>query len=126
MPIFEYFCLDCRKKFSLLVGVSAHRVSSNCPVCGGTNYVRLISRIARVRSDEAIMEDLADPAKIGDPENPRDLARWARKMGSALGEDGGEDFDAMIDEMMEEEGSGGGEGGPGSPGENPGPLDEDL
>lgn len=126
MPIFEYYCSDCRKKFSLLVGVSAHKVSSACPTCGGSNYTRLISRIARVRSEEAIMEDLADPTRIGDPENPRDLARWAKKMGSALGEEGGEDFDAMVDEMMEEEAHGGGEHAPGSPEESPGDPGDDF
>jgi len=69
------------------------------------------------------MEELADPTKIGDPENPRDLARWARKMGSALGEEGGEDFDAMVDEMMEEEAHGGAEG---SRSGDPGAFDDDL
>ncbi|MBI3013901.1 MAG: zinc ribbon domain-containing protein [Candidatus Tectomicrobia bacterium] len=127
MPIFEYLCHDCRRKFSLLVGVSAHEVAASCPRCGGTNYRKLISRIARVRSEEAIMEELADPTKIGDPENPRDLARWARKMGSALGEEGGEDFDAMVDEMMEGESHGGEEGLSGhSREEDSSDFDDDL
>ncbi|HLC27139.1 MAG TPA: zinc ribbon domain-containing protein [bacterium] len=127
MPIFEYICHDCRKKFSLLVGVSAHGVASCCPKCGGTNYTKLISRIARVRSEEAIMEDLADPTKIGNPENPRDLARWARKMGSALGEEGGENFDAMVDEMMEGESHGGKEDPSGySGGEDSGDFADEL
>lgn len=53
-----------------------------------------------------MLEDLADPTKIGDFEDPRSLAKWAKQMGSALGEDGGEDFGAVVDEMMEAEGRG--------------------
>ena len=66
----------------------------------------MISRVARVRSEEAMLEDLADPTKIGDVEDPRSLAKWAKQMGSALGDEGGEDFGAVVDEMMEAEGSG--------------------
>jgi hypothetical protein len=53
-----------------------------------------------------MLEDLADPTKIGDMEDPRSLARWAKKMGSALGDEAGEDFGAVVDEMMETEGQG--------------------
>lgn len=53
-----------------------------------------------------MLEDLADPTKIGDFEDPRRLAKWAKNMGSALGEEGAEDFDAVVDEMMETEGRG--------------------
>jgi hypothetical protein len=63
----------------------------------------LISRIARVRSEDAMLEALADPTKIGDFEDPRSLAKWAKNMGSALGDESGEDFGAVVDEMMEAE-----------------------
>ena len=55
-----------------------------------------------------MLEDLADPSKIGDVDDPRNLARWAKSMGSALGDEGGEDFGAMMDEMLETEREGGG------------------
>ena len=67
---------------------------------------RLISRVARVRSEESRLESLADPAKLGDIDenNPASMARWMKRMGKELGEDLGEDFDSMVDEAMEEEG----------------------
>jgi hypothetical protein len=68
----------------------------------------LISRIARVRSEEAMLDALADPTKIGDFEDPRSLAKWAKNMGSALGDESGEDFGAVVDEMMEAEHQGDG------------------
>lgn len=66
----------------------------------------MISRVARVRSEDAMLEDLADPTKIGDVEDPRSIAKWAKQMGSALGDEAGEDFGAVVDEMMEAEGLG--------------------
>jgi hypothetical protein len=66
---------------------------------------KLISRIARVRSEESRMESLADPSKLGDinENDPASMARWMKRMGKELGEDLGEDFDAVVDQAMEEE-----------------------
>jgi len=114
MPIYEYRCNACGRSFAFLYGVSRDSRDPACPTCQGKNLSRLISRVARVRSEDAMLEDLADPTKIGDFEDPRHLARWAKNMGSALGEEAGEDFDAVVDEMMETEGRGpGGDDGPG-------------
>jgi hypothetical protein len=38
-----------------------------------------------------------------DENDPRSIARWAKKLGKELGEDAGEDWDSMVDEMLEEE-----------------------
>ncbi len=101
MPIYEYRCNACARSFTFLYGVSRDSRDPACPTCQGKSLSRLISRVARVRSEDAMLEDLADPAKIGDFEDPRHLAKWAKNMGSALGEEAGEDFDAVVDEMME-------------------------
>jgi putative FmdB family regulatory protein len=109
MPIYEYCCRACGRTFAFLYGVSRDSRDPACPACHGKDLSRLISRVARVRSEDAMLEDLADPTKIGDFEDPRSLAKWAKKMGSALGEEAGEDFGGMVDEMMEAERHGHGE-----------------
>jgi hypothetical protein len=67
-----------------------------------------MSRFARVRSEDARLDSLADPSKFGDLDenDPKSVARWAKKMGGELGEDLGEDFDQMMEEAVEEEASG--------------------
>jgi hypothetical protein len=87
--------------FSFLVGVVADAGEPVCPRCGSTRLKKLISRISRIRSKESVLEDLADPGEIGDPNDPKAVSRWAKKMGSAMGDEIGEDFDGSIDEMME-------------------------
>jgi putative FmdB family regulatory protein len=103
MPIYEYRCNACGRAFAFLYGVSRDSRDPACPACHGKELSRLISRIARVRSEEAMLEDLADPTKLGDFEDPRSLAKWAKNMGSALGDEAGDDFGAVVDEMMEAE-----------------------
>lgn len=121
MPIYEYRCNACQRTFTFLYGVARDSRDPACPACQGKDLSRLISRVARVRSEDAMLEDLADPTKIGDVEDPRHLAKWAKNMGSALGEDAGEDFGAAVDEMMEAEGR-----GPGGDERGGGSADEDL
>jgi hypothetical protein len=71
-----------------------------------------MSRFARVRSEDARLDSLADPSSFGDLDenDPKSVARWAKKMGGELGEDLGEDFDQMMEEAVEEEASGKGKG----------------
>ena len=102
MPIYEYLCTTCKKPFSFLVGVVANSGNPVCPRCGGKRLTKLISRVARIRSKGASLEELADPSQIGNPDDPRAVAQWAKKMGQTLGDETGEDFGQGLDEMMEE------------------------
>ncbi len=61
MPLYEYRCEECRRVFSILVGVSAERAVLRCPGCGSKRATKLISRIAPVvREDDFDDSDLDD------------------------------------------------------------------
>lgn len=88
-----------------------------CPMCGNRDLERLISRVAVVRSEESHLEDLTSGAALADLDenDPRSVARWARRMGGEMGEDLGPEFDEMVErmeagEMPEELSEDGGEG----------------
>jgi hypothetical protein len=74
---------------------------------------RVLSRVRVIRSEESRMESLADPSKWGDldEKDPKNMARWMKRMGKEMGEDMGEDVDQMVDEAMEEERASKSEGG---------------
>lgn len=112
MPIYEYLCQDCRRRVSILVRSISNPGTPVCPRCGGRHLERLMSRFARVRSEEDRLDSLADPSALGDVDenDPQSVARWAKKMGKELGEDVGEDFDQMMDEAMNEDVGGEGKG----------------
>jgi len=103
MPIYEYFCHDCRRRVSLLWRSYADLETKQaaCPRCGGSHLTRLISRVSVVRSEESRLEDLADPSMLAglDENDPKSLARWMRKMSQELGEDLGDEFNEVIDRL---------------------------
>lgn len=101
MPIYEYLCLNCNKPFSFLVGVIADAEEPHCGRCGGKHLQKLISRVARVRSKESSLEDLADPSKLGAMDDPKAMARWAKEMGKTMADETGEQLPEDFDEMME-------------------------
>ena len=72
-----------------------------CPVCGNGDLERLISRVAVVRSEESHLEDLTSGAALADLDenDPRSVARWARRLGGETGEDLGPEFDEMVERM---------------------------
>ena len=103
MPIYEYLCQDCGKVSSFIVLNIRDPHRPHCQRCQSGKMTRLISRVARVRSEESRLESLADPSKLAglDENDPAGMARWMKRMGKELGEDLGEDFDALVDEAGE-------------------------
>jgi putative FmdB family regulatory protein len=101
MPIYDYRCQDCRRRVSLLFRTYAAADGATCPHCGSSELSRLVTRFAVMRSEESRLEALADPSGFGDLDenDPRSMARWARRMGEELGEDAGPEYQEMIDQM---------------------------
>jgi putative FmdB family regulatory protein len=100
MPIYEYVCYDCKHRISLLWRsfADAQERQAICPRCGGTDLTRLISRVAMLRSEESRLDNLADPASMGDLDenDPRSLARFMRQMAGETGEDLGPEFEEVV------------------------------
>jgi putative FmdB family regulatory protein len=108
MPIYEYQCPECKGRFQKLVRGFSDPPGLACPRCGNAQVQRAVSRVSVLKSEEARIDALADPSAFAglDENDPRSIARWAKKMGKELGEDAGEDWDEMVDQMLEEELSG--------------------
>jgi putative FmdB family regulatory protein len=107
VPIYEYRCRKCRKRFSVLTLRVSERPAIECTHCGGHAADRLMSRFAMPKSEDARLDALADPGSLGDldAEDPKSVGRWMRKMGREMGDDlGGEDLDEMVDEIERGEG----------------------
>lgn len=101
MPIYEYACDSCRKKFSFFVrNVTTHRTPA-CPKCGKKGMQRVISSFRVGRSEESRLEKLADPSTFAgiDEKDPRSLARMMKKLGGELGEEMPEEMDEMCERL---------------------------
>lgn len=117
MPIYDYRCASCGRRSSILVRSFSSEATPSCPACKSTQMRKLVSRFAVVRSEDSRLESMADPSTFADVDenNPRSVAKWARRMGKELGEEAGPEFDEMVDrmeagEMGEEDLAGAGEG----------------
>lgn len=101
MPIYEFVCDKCGKRFSALVGMIAQPKPLACPRCGGTALTKQVSRFARVRSEDEALESLTDETKYGDIENdPKAMRDWVRDMGKAMDEDMDEDLEQALEEEL--------------------------
>ena len=99
MPIYEYVCNSCGKRYKRLVGVVSNPEPISCPECKSLDNRRLISRFARVRSDDDALDSIADEVEsMGDESDPRALRRLMRDMSSAIGEDMDDDIEQMIED----------------------------
>lgn len=115
MPIYEYACESCRKKFDILTLRVSEKPKAECIHCGSKKVRRLMSKFAMVRSEESRMEAMADPSNFSglDENDPKSMARWMKKMGKELGEDVADgEMDEMVDKMESGELDAEGEGGP--------------
>ncbi len=104
MPIYEFVCAQCQRKFRKLVGVVAQTSPLQCPRCLSTELNRQMSRFARVRSEDETLDALTDEMEaIGETEDPKAMRRLVREMGKEMGEDIDEDFEQMMEAETSEE-----------------------
>lgn len=105
MPLYEFRCLDCKKKFEISVSYDEYgTVEVHCVYCESGNVQRKIGRIRIAKSEDSRIENLAsdfsDPSALdGLEEDPRALGRMMRKMSNELGEEMGPEFDEVIDRL---------------------------
>jgi len=102
MPIYEYRCDECRKTFSVLCRISELAEHPPCEKCSSARTRRLVSRVRTIRSEDQILESMADPTTLSglDENDPRSVARWAKKMAREMGEDMGDEIEAMAEEEI--------------------------
>lgn len=99
MPIYEYLCRDCRKRSTLLVLSLSASTSPACKHCGSRSIDRLMSKFSSPKSEEARLEALAGPDSLEglDENDPETVSRFMKQIGGEMGEDVGEEVEAMMD-----------------------------
>lgn len=101
MPTYDYTCSDCHKRFDVFM---TYQEYGNKPVtclhCGSANIRRRAPRIRILKSEEAHMEQLADPSALaGLEDDPKALGQMMRKMGTQMGEELPAEFDEVVDRL---------------------------
>jgi putative FmdB family regulatory protein len=60
MPLYEYFCLNCNKRSTLLVLNLANQATAACSHCLSTQVERILSRFASPKSEDARLDASLD------------------------------------------------------------------
>ena len=101
MPIYEFHCRGCGRKFATLVGMTADSGEIVCPHCGVQDCEKLISRFRQGRTEEDRLDDLADRLEqYGEPDSHSQAREMMREMGKAVDEDMSDDMEAMFEADM--------------------------
>lgn len=82
MPIYEYSCHNCNRKVSLILPISDLDKSQNCPLCGKSDLVRVISTFAIHKSLGTIYEQSGEPGLSQSSnyyKDPRNIGRGVEK-----------------------------------------------
>jgi putative FmdB family regulatory protein len=101
MPVYQYRCLDCRRRFEVFMTFTEYgQKPVQCAHCGSLHIQRRIGRVRVAKSEESRLESLADPSALeGLEDDPKALGRMMRKMGSEMGEDLGPEFKDVVDRL---------------------------
>lgn len=115
MPIYEFYCSDCHTIFNFL----SRRVNTDkhpdCPKCGRHGLERRVSHFALSKGIEEVatdglpeidearlekaMEALADEMEGVDENNPRQMARFMRKLSESTGMNLGSEMEEAMRRM---------------------------
>jgi putative FmdB family regulatory protein len=101
VPIFEFRCRGCGKKFATLVGMTADGSEVVCPECGSKEADKLVSRFRQGRTEDDRLDDLADRLEqYGEPESHSQMREMMREIGKAVDEDMADDMEEMFEADM--------------------------
>ena len=119
MPVYEFYCSDCHTIFNFLSRRVNTEKRPNCPKCGRPELNRQVSRFAvsRGRKEEPVdgmpdlddgklekaMEALAGEMDGIDENDPRQMARFMRKLSEATGMDLGDGAEEAMRRLEEGE-----------------------
>ncbi len=101
MPVYDYRCLNCRRRFDLQMTYQEYGAKVvTCPYCQSDHVTRKIGRIRFARSDESRLESMAAPESLdGLDQDPQALGKMMRQMSSQMGEDMGPEFHEVVNRL---------------------------
>lgn len=101
MPLYEFRCLKCQKKFSCLVLDIKKYNEKNiiCSHCGSKKISRIISKTLIYKTEKQRLKNLDLSRPKGDDyyKDPNNIGLWAKKKAQALGVDLGDAFEEKVE-----------------------------
>ncbi len=106
MPLYEYLCLNCRRRFTIYVKAFSPPSSPSCPRCNASNSRRLFSTFFRALSEtekrKDIYEDVLSDSRLVEGllrNDPRALAEWNRRLTRGMDAEISPEYEEMLERM---------------------------
>ena len=99
MPIYEYQCNGCQRKFSRLVLNTTGRAEVTCHHCDSHSVTKLISTVAVHRSDASRLAGLDLSKRRGDDfyKDRQNIGLWAKKQMQQRGIKPSSQFEEIVE-----------------------------
>lgn len=92
MPIYEFVCQTCGKRFSELLSVSWSLDDVVC-ACGSHSVCKVVSSFRRGRSEDEKIDEISDRvSNLSEDTSGTEMEAMMREVGKALDEDASEDL----------------------------------
>ena len=105
MPIYEYWCLDCKKKNSYFVRSISSPLTPTCKSCGSEKMQRAVSTFSYRRPRELTSYSPSDPNAVLQDlmDNPKNMDKlmehdWQKAMGEPMPSEYREALETMSSE----------------------------
>jgi putative FmdB family regulatory protein len=107
MPIYEYECRQCGRRFQKLIMKTQEEASLSCAGCGGRKLDRLISRVAYHVSETDRLASYDPGARQDDSfyKDSRNIGLHAKKQAQKMGVDLGSAFESKLEKLRTDPGS---------------------
>ncbi|UCH51699.1 MAG: hypothetical protein JSV54_02780 [Chloroflexota bacterium] len=100
MPLYEYWCSQCKRKV-MLYSPTFSQTSPSCPKCGNETLRRLFSTFSvRSKTYKDVYEDILSDAQLTRgmlADDPKALAEWNKRM--SQGEEVAPEYEETIERM---------------------------
>jgi putative FmdB family regulatory protein len=97
LPIYEYRCEKCAKKFEILVFKS--KFFPTCPECGSKKVTKLASVFRRIKTEEERLDEFDEKDIYSEDfyKDPRNIGLSAKKRLREMGVDLGDKFEETVE-----------------------------
>ena len=101
MPIYEYRCAACEGLSSIFVRSASSAVDERCEHCGSSDVSRMVSQVARLRTEDDVVQEFGDGSGPEGISDPRQIGRWVEKRFDDYGMDVPEETREKIERARE-------------------------
>jgi putative FmdB family regulatory protein len=79
VPIYEFRCEECGRTSSVFVRSASAKLEPACEHCGSTRLQRLMSKVARLKTESDVLDEYGDGRGPEGIRDPRQIGRWVEK-----------------------------------------------